>query len=137
MLRVLFLLAFAATFFPWFAPAEAEESQRLALVVGVGDYAQVDPLPNAVPAARAMAEALKELDFDVVGIYDASKGQISAALQAFAERLTPGAVAVFYYDGHSIQVDGRNLILPAHTSTERRNDTQHQGIILHHDRSVG
>src|SRR3546814_2592026 len=74
--------------------------------------------------------------FDVVGIYDASNGQISAALQAFAERLTPGAVAVFYYAGHSIQFEGRNFILPATTRLEGSHDILHQGIILSAVRSV-
>src|SRR3546814_18122702 len=80
--------------------------------------------------------ALPILDFDVVGIYDASNGQISAALQAFAERLTPGAVAVFYYAGHSIQFEGRNFILPATTRLEGSHDILHQGIILSAVRSV-
>src|SRR3546814_20764947 len=53
MLRVLFLIAFAATFFPWFAPPYAEETHTLALVVGVGASAQVAPPPNACPHARA------------------------------------------------------------------------------------
>src|SRR3546814_8703025 len=80
--------------------------------------------------------ALPILDFDVVGIYDASNGQISAALQAFAERLTPCAVAVFYYAGHSIQFEGLNFILPATTRLEGSHDILHQGIILSAVRSV-
>src|SRR3546814_17930373 len=81
--------------------------------------------------------ALPILDFDVVGIYDASNGQISAALQAFAERLTPGAVAVFYYAGHSIQFDGRNFILPATTRLEGSHAILHQGHIRPEERRIG
>jgi hypothetical protein len=95
------------------APARAEE--RIALVVGNGDYAHLGVLANPVSDARLISQTLDSLDFRVTTLEDADLATFSNALARFeAEVRNAGdqAVALIYFAGHGIEVDGENYLLP-------------------------
>lgn len=89
---------------------EASEA-KIALVIGNSRYRDV-PLKNPGNDARAIAAKLRSLGFQVVLKEDLGAMQIGSALREFKNKLTPGAVALFYYAGHGLQVKGINY-LPA------------------------
>jgi TPR repeat protein len=83
---------------------------RTAIVVGNGTYPR-DELKNPTNDARAMANVLRELGFDVKLAEDLSLEQFRALVgdpTAFAQ----GSVALFYYAGHAVQFKGTNYLLP-------------------------
>jgi len=103
----LFLLAVAAT-----TVAEAQPAQkRVALVIGNANYQQ-SPLKNPVNDARVMAQTLRQLGFQVIARENATKQQMEQAVGEFGRSLTKGGVALFYYAGHGMQVNGRNFLIP-------------------------
>jgi uncharacterized caspase-like protein len=94
---------------PKAAPAAAPP--KVALVIGNATYKD-NPLRNPANDARAMAAVLKQLGFQVIARENATKQQMERAVAEFGTALKPGAVALFYYAGHGLQVNGRNFLVP-------------------------
>lgn len=88
------------------------EPRRIALVVGNDTYENVTSLQKARNDARAMAETLKKLGFEVVEAEDLGRRAISRAVLELEKRIAPGDVAFFYYAGHGFAIEGRNYLLP-------------------------
>jgi caspase domain-containing protein/von Hippel-Lindau disease tumor suppressor protein len=86
--------------------------RRFALVVGNDAYSTT-PLRNAVADARAIAQVLRDdLGFTVTLVIDARLETFDARLDQFMRQLQPGDVALFYYSGHGVEIDGENYLLP-------------------------
>jgi len=95
-----------------FSTVSAKADRRVAFVVGNGAYQNVDALPNPPVDAKAMAALLRNAGFDVVEGINLGRDAMTARLREFALK-TPGAdVAVFFYAGHGISVNGRNYMIP-------------------------
>jgi uncharacterized caspase-like protein/peptidoglycan hydrolase-like protein with peptidoglycan-binding domain len=90
----------------------AEAAKRVALVLGNGAYAHAPGLANPVRDARAMAAALERLGFEVELGVDLDLAGMRRAVQAYARGLQEAEVALFYYAGHGLQVNGQNYLLP-------------------------
>lgn len=91
--------------------AAVASDTKVALVVGNSRY-KSQPLKNPGNDARAVAAKLKGLGFDVILRENLGIGQIGGALREFRTKLKPGAVGLFFYAGHGLQVKGVNY-LPA------------------------
>ena len=110
-------------------PALAEK--RVALVLGNSAYQNVPPLANPVNDAALMANTLKRAGFDVVD----SRQNLSAletrrVLRDFADKATNADIAVIYYAGHGIEVDGNNYLIPVDARLERDNDVYDEAFSL-------
>ncbi|MEZ5932625.1 MAG: caspase family protein [Alphaproteobacteria bacterium] len=97
---------------------ELRPVNRVALVIGNGQYETLDILPNPPRDAAALAEALWNAGFEVIELIDADREQMINGIATFANRLTPGAQAVFYYAGHGVAVDNVNYLVPVATPVE-------------------
>jgi len=106
------------------APA-GQAGRRLALVVGNNTYATA-PLRNAVADAEAVAAALRELGFEVTRASDVTLARFERAIADFAARVRPGDVALFYYSGHGVQVEGENYLVPVDFAGVDEVDVKHQ-----------
>ncbi|MGH6824784.1 LemA family protein [Methyloceanibacter sp.] len=91
----------------------AEQSRRLALVVGNDAYENLPPLRKAVNDARAVGESLTKLGFEVSVLENASRRAMTTKLVEFAGRVTPGDTALFFYAGHGVTMGGTNYLIPA------------------------
>lgn len=89
----------------------AQEERRLALVIGNSEYTS-GKLPNAVNDANKVSAKLKTLGFDVMLYNNASQKTMGDAINAFTDKASDYAVALFYYAGHGIQSEGNNYLLP-------------------------
>jgi uncharacterized caspase-like protein len=85
--------------------------KRVALVIGNATYA-TSPLRNPVNDARAMAQTLKNVGFDVIARENANEREMKRAINEFGDRLRGGGVGVFFFAGHGMQVGGRNFLIP-------------------------
>ncbi|MEY3272316.1 MAG: hypothetical protein RLZZ341_1217 [Pseudomonadota bacterium] len=100
----------------YLAPAWARAAAgapRVALVVGNGAYPDA-PLDNPANDARAMAERLGGLGFEVLALRDARREQMLEAVQRLGSALAraPEGVGLLYYAGHGLQLDARNFMVP-------------------------
>ncbi|WP_174441511.1 caspase family protein, partial [Azospirillum formosense] len=113
-------------------PSQASQSpeKRIALVVGIGKYEFAPELQNPVNDAKAIAEALRKLQFDVDEKFDMDNRGFERALRDFGVRASQADVAVIFYAGHGIQVGGNNYIVPADAKLERERDLVYEAMPL-------
>ncbi len=110
---------------------EAVAEVRNALVIGNGNYQQVGALENPPNDARLMAQTLRDLDFNVIEVIDASQLQMKRAVRDFGSKLNDAGregVGLFYYAGHGVQVDGANYIIPVDAVIESEGDVDIESI---------
>src|SRR5688572_2213404 len=108
-------------------PAADAVPGRVALVVGNGAYdeaAGMPVLPNADEDGRAMGAALRALGFTVVEAIDADNQQLVQALREFGEQAIGAEIALFFFAGHGLQVNGENYLLPIGASIESQRDLE-------------
>ena len=122
-----FLLA-AALLLVW-QPAWA--AKRVALVLGNSAYQNVAKLPNPVNDSAAIAATLSAAGFDVVDSRrDMQAAETRRALRDFADRARDADIAVVYYAGHGIEVDGTNYLIPVDAKLERDTDVYDEAFSL-------
>jgi uncharacterized caspase-like protein len=89
----------------------AGAGRRIALVVGNGAYRSA-PLATPVNDAMDLADMLADLKFDVTLATDTTRAAMQRSIDAFVQKTQPGDVAVVYFAGHGLQIDGDNYLLP-------------------------
>ncbi len=94
------------------AGGHAALAKRVALVIGNDDYQEVVKLQKAGNDAKAMADALQSVGFEVVSATNLVRREMNFQLQTFYSKLEPGDEALFFYAGHGIEIAGRNYLLP-------------------------
>jgi uncharacterized caspase-like protein len=110
-------------------PAVAEK--RVALVLGNSAYQNVAPLTNPVNDSSKMAATLKQAGFDVVDSRrDLPAAETRRALRDFADAARDADIAVVYYAGHGIEVDGSNYLIPVDAKLERDTDIYDEAFSL-------
>jgi uncharacterized caspase-like protein len=110
-------------------PALAEK--RVALVLGNSAYQNVAPLTNPVNDSSKMAATLKQAGFDVVDSRrDLPAAETRRALRDFADAARDADIAVVYYAGHGIEVDGSNYLIPVDAKLERDTDIYDEAFSL-------
>src|SRR5215475_4497889 len=110
-------------------PAFAEK--RVALVVGNSHYDNAPLLPNPVNDATAIAATLKGAGFDVVeSRLDLSSVDMRRVLREFADQARDADIAVVYYAGHGIEMDGTNYLIPTDAKLERDTDIYDEAFSL-------
>ncbi len=112
--KIIFLLLFSLIIFLISSPhlfAEDASEHRIALVIGNAEY-HLGKLANPENDAHDVAEALKRSGFDVQLAVNRTLAQMEDDLRTFRASIQPGDVAMLYYAGHGVQVDGENYLLP-------------------------
>ena len=123
------LLLAAATLLLVCQPAFAEK--RVALVLGNAAYQNVAKLPNPVNDSAVITATLKDAGFDVVDSrHDLPAAETRRALRDFADRASDADIAVVYYAGHGIEVDGANYLIPVDAKLERDTDVYDEALSL-------
>src|SRR5262245_54386607 len=102
----------------------ARADRRIAFVVGNGDYKNVTPLPNPPEDAKAMAGVLRNVGFEVVEGSNLTRDAMTAKLLEFGKKSQGADIAVFYYAGHGIAVDGTNYLLPVDADIKSEMDVK-------------
>ncbi|MEY3405863.1 MAG: hypothetical protein RL161_1293 [Bacteroidota bacterium] len=101
--------------------------KRIALVIGNSTYnPKIGTLRNPLNDATDFAETLRQLNFDVTLVTDATYGKIRVEMIKFREKLNQGkkdeTVGLFYYAGHGLQHDNENYIVPIDAELEFEDD---------------
>lgn len=107
---MIFRLLLVATVLAWSASAHA--ARRVALVLGNSDYQHTVKLPNTRNDANAIANMLRQVGFQVISGVDLNRQAMGDRLADFSTAAADADVALFFYAGHAIQVNGRNLMIP-------------------------
>jgi hypothetical protein len=128
-MRFASLFAFALLFGTGATPAQAEK--RVALVIGNSDYSNAPKLPNPSNDSEAMGILFRSAGFDVVEARQNLGGaEMRRAIRDFSDKTQDADVAVVFYAGHGIEVDGNNYLLPTNVKLERDIDVEDEAISL-------
>lgn len=100
----------------------AHASDRVALVIGNGAYQHATRLKNPVNDAADFARALREIGFEVIEGRDLDRRGIEERIRTFSDKLDSAKIALFFYAGHGLQVDGRNYLVPVDARLRRPGD---------------
>ena len=93
------------------ASAAGAKERKLALVIGNGNY-RIGPLKNPVGDAKAVADSLRTLGFDVTLRTDAGLADMLDAMSRFSAGAADAAVRLVFFAGHGLQAKGKNYLLP-------------------------
>ncbi|WP_246774972.1 caspase family protein [Bradyrhizobium diazoefficiens] len=118
-------------FLVWFGCGSAFAEKRIALVIGNSAYKSVPRLINPVNDAALVGGMFKNAGFDWIDIKtDLSASEMRKALREFGGRAREAEVAVIYYAGHGIELDGTNYLIPTDASLETDSDVLDETVGL-------
>ena len=80
--------------------------------------------------AADVGAALGRLGFDVTTVLDANQVRFNQALLDFTRRSVGADVALVFYAGHGLGVDGANYMVPVNTRLERDTDVRFAAVSL-------
>jgi hypothetical protein len=128
-------LCYAALVFAGVAATSgaALAENRLALVIGQSAYRTVTALPNPANDANAMSKLLADAGFDVTLAADLSQRDMNEKVGDFAAKIAakgPDTVALLFYAGHGLQIDGENYLVPVDVDPKRETDIPLQAVRL-------
>lgn len=97
---------------------DISNQKRVALVLGNSQYENTSALANPKNDADAISKKLENLGFTVIKGLDLGKSGMELAIRNFVKELTGADVALFFYAGHAMQVDGKNFLIPVDAALE-------------------
>jgi uncharacterized caspase-like protein len=77
-------------------------------------------LPNPPNDARAIAQSLRNIGFTVIEGIDLDRVKMEATTIDFLRRASAARVALLFYAGHGVQIDGRNYLVPIDATEVRK-----------------
>jgi hypothetical protein len=93
----------------------AVAQKKVALVIGNGAYVSGARLDNPGRDADAIGATLQKLGFKLVGgrpLVDLDKATTDRMVEAFGNMAQDADIALFYFSGHGMQIDGTNYLVP-------------------------
>jgi uncharacterized caspase-like protein len=116
-------------FLGWVQPALADK--RVALVIGNGAYQNATQLPNPPRDADAIAELFRIGGFDVVqSRLDLGNVEFKRALRELNLAAINADIAVVFFAGHGIEINGVNYLLPVDAKLKRDFDVEDEAVTL-------
>lgn len=112
------------------SPGLAHAADRIALVIGMGHYAHIAPLSNTLNDARGIADTLKRIGFDVTLTLDTKGADLRQIVDDFAFRSETADLALIYYAGHGVEVQGENFLIPVDAEIRSNLDVQRESVSL-------
>ena len=85
---------------------------RIALVMGNGAYRGASALPNPPNDARALSKTLRAMGFEVAEGIDVDRAGMDKLVREFLLKAPKASIALLFYAGHGIQIDGKNYLVP-------------------------
>ncbi|GMO12855.1 MULTISPECIES: caspase family protein [unclassified Bradyrhizobium] len=114
-----------------FGTDPAFAGNRVALVIANSAYQHAPSLANPVNDGAVMAKTLKEAGFSSVDFrHDLSALDTRRVLREFADATRNADIAVVYYAGHGIEVEGSNYLIPVDAKLERDTDVYDEALSL-------
>ncbi|MGJ4926190.1 caspase family protein [Bradyrhizobium sp. HKCCYLS2038] len=105
--------------------------KRVALIIGNSTYKTVARLSNPANDAKLVGDMFRSAGFERVDVkLDLGVQEMRRTLREFGARAREAEVAVIYYAGHGIELDGVNYLIPTDASLEADSDVLDEAIAL-------
>lgn len=114
------------------APPQVE-LRKLALVIGNAAYRNARPLENSANDATDVCAALRQLNFEVICKLNlATKREFKDAIFEFTGRTNDQTLALFYFAGHGLQIDGLNYLVPTDAALRTKSDIEDESVQINY-----
>src|SRR5262245_12617059 len=114
-----------------FGASPAMADKRVALVIGNSAYQHATRLANPVNDAAAVTEMFRSAQSAVVeSKRDLNNAEMRRTLRDFADKSRDADMAVVYYAGHGIEIEGQNYLLPVDAELARDTDAYDEAVTL-------
>lgn len=114
-----------------FSPCAAFADKRVALLIGNSSYSAVAKLVNPPNDVAAMKQAFEAAGFDkVTPAVDLGHDDFIKALRSFEDDAQDSDVAVVYYSGHGLEMNGENYLIPVDAQLHADRDVEDEAISL-------
>lgn len=115
----------------WLACGSAQADKRVALVIGNSAYKNTLQLSNPVNDATLIGDMFRKSGFDAVDVrVDLNASEMRRTLRDFAGKVRDADMAVIYYAGHGIELDGNNYLIPTDAVLETDGDVLDETVAL-------
>jgi hypothetical protein len=102
---------------------------RIALVIGNGDYKHTSTLDNPVNDANDISNTLKSIGFEVISGTNQTKRGMETLIREFGDKLLKqGGIGLFYYAGHGIQIKGKNYLIPVDAEIPQEDEIDYAAV---------
>jgi uncharacterized caspase-like protein len=109
----------------------ARRPSRIALVIGNGSYPDAAaPLAQPINDARALTASLRNNGFDVDVVEDASKDDMSRAVDRLKSKIRHDSVVLLFFGGYGVQVGRESFMIPVDATIWKEGDVRRQGISI-------
>jgi hypothetical protein len=114
-----------------FFSVTALADRRVALVIGNSSYQNVERLPNPAKDAEAIAQMFRKAGFEAVQLHtDLGYLDFKRTLRRFEDTSATADIAVVFYAGHGIELNGTNYMLPIDAKLVVDRDVMDEAIEL-------
>lgn len=110
--------------------ADRAAAERVALIIGNAAYNHVSPLANPINDAEDMATTLTRLGFSVSRIDNAGYEAMRRALIEFGRRVRGAEMAIVFFAGHGMEMNGENWLIPVDAELRSDIDVENEAIGL-------
>jgi uncharacterized caspase-like protein len=106
-----------------------KHASRIALVIGNGRYPDANaPLIQPINDARALTASLRRNGFDVDVVEDASKDDMSRAVDRLKSKIRPDSVVMLFFGGYGVQAGRESYMLPVDARIWKEADVRRDGL---------
>ena len=86
------------------------------------------PLTQPINDARALTAALRRNGFDVDVVEDASKDDMTRAIDRLKSRIRPDSVVMLFFGGYGVQVGRESYMIPVDATIWKEADVRRDGV---------
>ena len=106
-----------------------KHASRIALVIGNGRYPDANaPLIQPINDARALTASLRRNGFDVDVVEDASKDDMSRAVDRLKSKIRPDSLVMLFFGGYGVQAGRESYMLPVDARIWKEADVRRDGL---------
>jgi len=111
--------------------SEARAEKRVALVIGNGGYQNASKLTNPPNDAAAIAAMFRDAGFEVVEAKtDLGNLEFKRVVREFTAIARDSEIAVLFFAGHGIEVNGTNYLIPVDAKLATDFDVEDESLSL-------
>jgi uncharacterized caspase-like protein len=108
---------------------ETDSAIQLALIIGNGNYPDAaEPLSQPINDASGLAYAMRRHGFDVDMVEDATKADMTRAVERLKSRIKPGSVVMLFFGGYGVQSRQETYMIPTDAVIWKEADVRHEGM---------
>ncbi|MCQ4632118.1 SEL1-like repeat protein [Shinella sp. CPCC 100929] len=109
----------------------AAEAKRVALLIGNQKYEETAQLNNPANDVELMRASFEAAGFDSVKtVLDLDRGAMVKALREFEDESADADMAVVYYSGHAMEMNGVNYLIPVDAALKSDRDVEDESVAI-------